>query len=106
MEIVSALRGGARSLIKARGFTAAAVTALALGLGAATAIFSVIDAVLLKGTPFRDPERLVAIWEKNVALNKSDIFAAPANYLEWRQSRSLEGAAAIQNARLNLVAGP
>jgi putative ABC transport system permease protein len=95
MPFLSALGGGARSLLKARGFTAAAVTALALGLGAATAIFSVVDAVLLKAIPFRDPDRLVAIWEKNVALNRADMFAAPANYLEWRRSSSLEDAAAI-----------
>ena len=106
MASFAALGAGARSLIQARGFTAAAVTALALGLGATTAIFSVIDAVLLKGVPFRDANRLVAIWEKNVALNRSDMFVAPANYLEWLHSRALESAAAVQDTRLNLVAGP
>ena len=62
------LRYGARLLRKAPGFAAIALIALALGMGATTAIFSVVDAVLLKPLPFRDPaRRLLVIWEKNPA---------------------------------------
>ena len=55
------LRHGARLLWKAPGFSAVALLALALGMGAASAIFSVVDAVLLKPLPFRDPQRLLVI---------------------------------------------
>jgi len=56
------LRHGARLLWKAPGFSTVALAALALGMGATSAIFSVVDAVLLKPLPFRDPQRLVVIW--------------------------------------------
>lgn len=81
--------------------------ALALGMGAAIAIFSVVDGVLWKPLPFRAPGRLVAIWEKNPALNRPRMFVAPVNFQEWqRQSGTLESSAAILAAKLTLTAGP
>jgi putative ABC transport system permease protein len=101
------LRYGVRLLRKAPGFAAVALVALALGIGATTAIFSVVDAVLLKPLPFRDPERVLVIWEKNPTLNKVKLFVAPANFLAWqRQSRSLESVAALHDTSINLTAGP
>ena len=81
---------GARLLWKAPAFTAVALATLALGIGAITAIFSVVDAALLKPLPFRDPERLLAVWERTIATaNKELMFVAPANFLEWsRQSQT------------------
>jgi len=101
------LRHGARLLWKAPGFTTVALAALALGMGATSAIFSVVDAVLLKPLPFRDPQRLLAIWESNPAQNLKDLFVTPSDFLEWRnQSRAIEALAALEDVHANLTAGP
>ncbi|MGA2723803.1 MAG: ABC transporter permease [Bryobacteraceae bacterium] len=101
------LRHGARLLWKAPGFSAVALVALALGMGATSAIFSVVDAVLLKPLPFRDPQRLVLLWERNPAQNLEKILVAPGNFLEWRnESRALESLAAIHDISINLTGGP
>ena len=101
------LRYGARWLGRAPGFTAIALLALALGIGATTAIFSLVDSVLLKPLPFRDPERLLVIWERNPSQSRYKLFVAPANFLAWQKaSRSVEQMAAIQDVHLNLTGGP
>jgi putative ABC transport system permease protein len=101
------LRHGARLLWKAPGFTTVALATLALGMGATGAIFSVVDAVLLRPLPFRDPQRLLAIWESNPAQNLKELFVTPSDFLEWRnQSRALEALAALEDVHANLTAGP
>jgi putative ABC transport system permease protein len=100
------LKFGARLLWKAPGFTAVALIALALGMGATTAIFSVVDAVLLKPLPFRDPSNVLVIWEQNPAQNRFRLFVAPANFVEWqKQSRTVD-MAALSDTRINLTGGP
>src|ERR1035441_9832856 len=101
------VRYGVRLLWKAPGFTLVALAALALGLGATTAIFSVVDAVLLKPLPYPRADRLLVIWEKNPAQNNPKLLVAGGNFLEWRQqTRLLEPVAAFQDVHLNLTEGP
>jgi predicted permease len=86
-----------RMLRKNRGFAAAAVVTLALGIGANTAMFSVCNAVLFKPLPYAEPNRIVTLWERqrDGALGS----VAPANFVDWRDaSRSFSGMAAVRES--------
>src|SRR2546422_4012305 len=93
------LRYGARLLLKQPGFTLIAVLTLALGIGANTAIFSVVNAVLLRPLPFKDSERLVMVWNRGAEAAGGDRTPlAVADLLDWRaQNRSFESVGAFQN---------
>ncbi|HKQ77457.1 MAG TPA: ABC transporter permease [Blastocatellia bacterium] len=85
------LRYGLRTLLKNPGFTLVAVVTLALGVGVNTAIFSVVNGVLLRPLPFNQPERIVTLWENNLkdGIERDDV--SPANFLDWSErSRSFE----------------
>jgi putative ABC transport system permease protein len=87
--LVQDLKYGIRMLAKSPGFTAIAILTLALGIGANTAIFSVINSVLLRPLPFKDPGRLVQLWETESAPGNYP-FTGP-DYLDWqKQNRTLE----------------
>ena len=73
-----------RGLAGNPGFTVASVLTLALGIGAATAIFSVVHGVVLRPLPFREPDRLVAVWETNLERDFAKSRTTAANYLDWR----------------------
>lgn len=79
------LRFGARMLAKNPGFTLIAVLTLALGIGANTAIFTVVDAALLRGLPYKDPDRLVQIWETRRLGEIKKMDASYPDYLDWGQ---------------------
>ena len=86
-----------RQLLKNPGFTAVAVLTLALGIGANTAIFSVVNAVVLRPLPYRDPDRLVRIASVNPNLGLTDSRSSGLNVLDWqRQSTLFESIAAFQ----------
>ncbi|MCI0486649.1 MAG: ABC transporter permease [Blastocatellia bacterium] len=105
MEILfQDLRYGLRVFLKSPGFTTVAVITLALGIGANTAIFSVVNAVLLDDFGLYEPERLVLVWEDATARGGTDSSpTAPANFLDWReQSRSFEDLAAFSYFNLRV----
>jgi predicted permease len=103
-DIGQDLRYGLRTLIKNPGFTIVAVIALALGIGANSAIFSVVNAVLLRPLPYKNPDQLVVIWENATHLGFPKDTPSPANFLDWRQQSSLfEGMAAFAERSFNLT---
>jgi putative ABC transport system permease protein len=96
------IRFGLRMLLKKLGFTAIAVLTLALGIGANSAIFSVINAVILQPLPYKEPDRLVMIWESRAERAIDTVI--PANFLDWReQNQSFEEMAAFSHVSFNLV---
>ena len=98
------LRYAIRLQRKNPGFTIVAVIALALGIGANTAIFSVVNTVLLRPLPYKDPERLVMVWEEATKAGYPQDTPAAANFVDWRdQNSSFEGMAAITDDSFNLT---
>jgi putative ABC transport system permease protein len=98
------LRYGVRMLLKNPGFTAVAVVALALGIGANSAIFSVVNTVLLRPLPYQEPERLVMVWEDDAKHGYPNDTPAAANFVDWReQNKVFEGMAAMADESFNLT---
>ena len=84
-DLVQDFRYAARLLRRSPGFTLIAVAALALGIGANTAIFSVIDTLLLRPLPYADPDRLAVVWEHNLPRDRKNNVVAPGNFIHWRE---------------------
>src|SRR5437868_2387427 len=94
----------ARSLFKHRGFALTATLTLALGIGASTAIFSVVNAVLLRPLPYRDADRLVLIWGDMRKRNVTDFPFAPGNYRDLKtETTSFEDIAALAPGRNAII---
>src|SRR5215213_7424253 len=101
--LIRDLRFGARMLTKNPGFALVAVVTLALGIGANTAIFSVVNAVLLRPLDYREPGRVVALWE-NVPSKGGRWRVTPANFFDWKkQNQVFEEVAAFGASTLNLT---
>src|SRR5882762_6125146 len=98
------LRYGARMLRRTPGFTAIVILTLALGIGANTAIFSVIDAILLRPLPFADAGSLVIVWETNAQTASTHNTVSPPNFLDWEsQNRVFSGMSYVSDLGRNLT---
>src|SRR3979409_538819 len=88
------LRYAIRSLRRAPGFTAVAVAVLAIGIGANSAMFSLVDAALVRPLPFAHADRLVMLWERSTRFAHNRV--SPLNFLDWsEQQRAFASVAAI-----------
>ena len=98
------IRYGIRGLLKNPAFTMIAVLSLGLGIGANTAIFSLINTVLLQPLPFYQPEKLAIVWEEASFAGFPQNTPAPANYADWKaQNQSFEDMAALAGRSYNIT---
>lgn len=98
------VRYGIRLLLQSKGFTVAALLALALGIGANTAVFSVVDTTLIRPLPYPDSSRLVMVWEDVSAVGFPRNTPAPANWVDWRKrNQAFEDIAGTRGAAYNVT---
>src|SRR5215831_5639317 len=99
------VRYGARLLRQSPVFGSIAVVALALGIGANTAIFSTVQALLLRALPYQDPDRLVMVWEDVTFAGFPKNTPSPGNYFDWQaQNTVFDDMAATRGGVANLTA--
>ena len=102
-DSVRDVRHGLRVLRRAPAFTAAALLTLALGIGATSAIFSVVRTVLLRPLPYHEPDRIVAVWETNRGGTSRNVIA-PANFVAWRErTQTLEHPGMVGPATVAMI---
>ncbi|HYP29038.1 MAG TPA: ABC transporter permease [Blastocatellia bacterium] len=105
-SLIQDIRYGIRLLAGKPGFTAVAAIALALGIGANTAIFSVVNKVLLNPLPYKDPDRIMMVWEENAKSGYPIDTPSPANFISWKeQNQVFEDMAAFDDATFSLTGG-
>ncbi|HET9533006.1 MAG TPA: ABC transporter permease [Blastocatellia bacterium] len=105
-SLIQDIRYGLRMLLKKPGFTLVAVVVLALGIGANTAIFSIVNAVFLRPLPYPQPDMLVQIWETERKSGDKHATLSPHNFAEWREaSQSYEQMAAYRYSSFTLTGG-
>src|SRR5262245_899597 len=104
--LLNDLRGALRSLLRAPGFTFVAVLTLALGIGANSAIFTVINALLVRPLPYPDAGRLVRVWEIRPQIGQDRSSVSPAEFHDWRDKAAcFESLAAVDYRDANLTGG-
>ena len=92
------IRYGARQLLRNPGFAAAAILTIALGIGATTAVFTVVYNVVLRPLPYPEPERLVTLWSTAPAMGLPRAFVGAANYRDWvARNRSFDSLALVRH---------
>jgi len=102
--LVADLRYGLRLFRKSPVFSLVAIGTLALGIGANTVIFSVVDAVVIRALPYDDPDRVIVIWEDNSRAGFAKNTPAPANFFDWRRmNRSFADMAATRGATASVT---
>ncbi len=105
-RIAQDVRYALRTLRRSPGFTAGAVLILALGISASTAMFSVINAVLLTPLPVREPDRIAAVWQTNPARHVRQFSVSLPLYRDWQaRSRSWESLAALKSGSIDVLTG-
>src|SRR5262245_55018206 len=98
------VRYGLRLMVSRPGFTAIAIVALALGIGANTAVFSVVNGILLRPLNYQDPDRLVRIWEKWGEFNQGSV--AYLNFRDWQdQNQTFQQVAAYRHQSYTITGG-
>src|SRR3954471_7801506 len=104
--MIQTIRLAFRSLLKTPGFTAVAIITIALAIGANTAVFSLVNALLIRPLPFKAPQELVLLFEKFSAQGLDQIPVSAPEYLDWeKQTKSYERIAAFNFADFNLTGG-
>src|SRR5215203_1396583 len=103
-SIIKDIRFGLRSLLKRPAFTAIAVVTLALGIGANSAIFSVVNAVLLRPLPFKEPDRMMVLWERRANSGRANLPLSGHEYAAFKErATSFDALTLIQPNGLNLT---
>ncbi len=105
-SLIEDIRFALRQILKHKSVTLAILCTMALGIGANTAIFTVVNAVLLRSLPYREPDRLVAVFEKRVKENNLRNVVSPADFIDWREEcRSFDYMAAWTGDIFHLIDG-
>jgi putative ABC transport system permease protein len=100
--LLNDIRYGVRGLLKRPAFTAVAIITLALGIGANAAIFSVVNAVVLRPLPYAEPDRLMTLWETMPGADRRSV--APGNFVDWQsQNKTFQDMAAAFHGNFNLT---
>ncbi|MBI1314629.1 FtsX-like permease family protein [bacterium] len=98
-DFVHDLRYALRTLVRSPGFTIVAILTLAMGIGANTAVFSVVNTLLLRPLPFHEPDRIVMLWQQNTETGLRQDQVAWADYFDWQgQSTTIESFACVVNS--------